>query len=152
MLHVVPPIDYVMGGMEESAPWAREWLCKRADDARMRLANYLPFEFGRIPVNRVVLEGDPAQEIVRHASSERMDLIVLPTHGYGPFRKFVLGSVTAKVLDDADCPVLTSVHIAEPPPETLYFNSVVCAVDFGPRSLPAFSWAAHLAGEFRSRL
>jgi nucleotide-binding universal stress UspA family protein len=49
--------------------------------------------------------------------------------------------------------VLTGVHIAEAaPPEALFFKSVVCAVDFGPQSLPAFSWAARIAGEFQARL
>jgi nucleotide-binding universal stress UspA family protein len=152
MLHVVPPIDYVIGGMEESAPWAQDWRLKRVDDATSRLARFLPDEFGKIPVSRIVVDGDPAREIVRIASREEISLIVLPTHGYGPFRKFVLGSVTAKVLDEADCPVLTGVHIAEAAPEAIHFNSVVCAVDFGPRSLPAFSWAAHMAAEFQARL
>ena len=39
----------------------------------------------------------------------------MPTHGYGPFRRFILGSNTAKVLHDADCPVWTGVHVEEIP-------------------------------------
>src|ERR1700688_4681003 len=35
---------------------------------------------------------------------------MMPTHGYGPFRALLLGSVTAKVLHDAHCPVWTGVH------------------------------------------
>jgi hypothetical protein len=34
-------------------------------------------------------------------------MILMPTHGYGPFRQMLLGSVTAKVLHDSKCPVLT---------------------------------------------
>ena len=44
-------------------------------------------------------------------------VILMPTHGYGPFRRFILGSNTAKVLHDADCPVWTGVHL-----ETLSLN------------------------------
>jgi len=153
MLHVTPPFDYVFGGLEDTAGLAQEWSFKRADEARIKLAQFLPSEFGTLTVKRVILDGDPAREIVRFAHAEEMNLIVLPTHGYGPFRRFVLGSVTAKVLDEADCPVLTGAHMAETaPPEALFFNSVICAVDFGPHSLPAFSWAARIAAEFQARL
>src|SRR5689334_17633637 len=56
-------------------------------------------------VRREVLVGDPTETIVDFAQSEKCDIIVMPTHGYGPFRRFLLGSVTAKVLHDAICPV-----------------------------------------------
>ncbi|MGA8595805.1 MAG: universal stress protein [Bryobacteraceae bacterium] len=46
--------------------------------------------------------GDPAAAIVKCAQAEQVDLIMMPTHGYGPYRKFLLGSVTAKVLHDSD--------------------------------------------------
>src|ERR1035438_4375089 len=42
-------------------------------------------------VRRMVLEGDPTESIVEFASGENSDLIVMPTHGYGPFRRFLLG-------------------------------------------------------------
>jgi nucleotide-binding universal stress UspA family protein len=50
----------------------------------------------------VVLQGDPARQFVDFAHSSNTDLIVMPTHGYGQFRQFILGSITAKVLHDAD--------------------------------------------------
>ena len=37
------------------------------------------------------------------------DLIIMPTHA-GRFRRMLLGSTTAKVLNDADCPVMTTQH------------------------------------------
>ena len=40
---------------------------------------------------------------------EDIDLIVMPTHA-GQFRRLVLGSTTAKVLDQVHCPVLTTKH------------------------------------------
>jgi nucleotide-binding universal stress UspA family protein len=50
-----------------------------------------------------------------HALAENASLIILPTHGYGPFRRFLLGSATAKVLRDADCPVLIGAHMEHAP-------------------------------------
>jgi nucleotide-binding universal stress UspA family protein len=40
----------------------------------------------------------------------------LPTHGLGAFRRSLIGSITAKVLHDAECPVWTGVHLAQAPP------------------------------------
>jgi nucleotide-binding universal stress UspA family protein len=42
--------------------------------------------------------GDPAQNLVQLAHAEAVDLIVMPTHGHGPIRRSILGSVAAKVL------------------------------------------------------
>ena len=55
-------------------------------------------------------QGDAATEIVQFAMRENVDLIAMPTRGCGVFRKMLLGSVTAKVLHDASCPVWTSSH------------------------------------------
>jgi nucleotide-binding universal stress UspA family protein len=65
-------------------------------------------------VRQMLLEGDPAVAIVELARSEGMDLIIMPTHVYGRFRRLILGWTTAKLLHDADCAVLTGVHIEEP--------------------------------------
>jgi nucleotide-binding universal stress UspA family protein len=106
-----------------------------------------------VKIRRVLADGDPAGRIVGFAQDEKAGLIVMPTHGYGPFRRFILGSVTAKVLHDADCPVLTGVHMEDAPGlETMSFRTVVCAVDLGPQSRKAACWAAHLAAGCGARL
>ena len=64
-------------------------------------------------VRRVLYDGDPADAIAGFVKSEKIDLIAMPTHGYGTFRRFLIGSVTAKVLHDVTCPVLTGVHMEE---------------------------------------
>jgi nucleotide-binding universal stress UspA family protein len=104
-------------------------------------------------VRRVVLEGDPTQTIVECASSQKCNLIVMPTHGYGPFRRFLLGSVTAKVLHDAICPVWTGPHMESAPDySTVQFRNVVCALDLGLHCREVLCWAAGFAREFGARL
>jgi nucleotide-binding universal stress UspA family protein len=104
-------------------------------------------------VRRVVLEGDPTQTIVDFASSEHCDLIVMPTHGYGPFRRFLLGSVTAKVLHDAICPVWTGPHMERAPNySSVPFHHIVCAIDLGLHSRAVLGWAAEFARECGARL
>ena len=104
-------------------------------------------------VRRIVREGDPTQTIVEFASSQKCDLIVMPTHGYGPFRRFLLGSVTAKVLHDAICPVWTGPHMERAPDyTTVHFRNIVCALDLGSHSRQVLRWAAGFAREFGARL
>ncbi len=59
-----------------------------------------------IPVNHVLLDGDPATEIVRFAHDARMDLIVMGTHGRTGLERLLMGSVAEKVMRDAPCSVL----------------------------------------------
>ena len=106
-----------------------------------------------VTVRRIVLEGDPTQTIVEFATDEKCDLIVMPTHGYGPFRRFLLGSVTAKVLHDAICPVWTGPHMERAPDySTVHFRNIVCAVDLGLHSRQVLCWAAGFAREFGAQL
>jgi nucleotide-binding universal stress UspA family protein len=49
----------------------------------------------------------PAEEIVRAAQEKRAGILVLGTHGRTGIAKFFLGSVAARVVATAPCPVLT---------------------------------------------
>jgi nucleotide-binding universal stress UspA family protein len=104
-------------------------------------------------IRRLVIKGDPARKIVQYARDERVDVIVMATHGFGPFRQFILGSNTAKVLHDADCPVWTGVHMDEASqPTSIPFRRIVCAVDLGPQSAHALGWATTLQRECDAEL
>ena len=111
-------------GIEPFAwPLQTEYLRERLDD-------FLVQEFDGLKIHRLVRLGDPAHEIVSYANNEKADLIMMPTHGRGAFRRFVLGSVTTKVLHDASCPVWTSAHLdAERRLAPTNLSSVLCAVD-----------------------
>jgi nucleotide-binding universal stress UspA family protein len=53
---------------------------------------------------------EPAEEIVRYAEHERIDLIVMGTHGRVRVAHLLMGSVAEKVVRTASCPVLTVHH------------------------------------------
>jgi nucleotide-binding universal stress UspA family protein len=55
----------------------------------------------------VLLEGVPAEEILRAARSRHAHLIVVGTHGHRGIVRLLLGSVAARVVAGARCPVLT---------------------------------------------
>ena len=66
---------------------------------------------GKIPdsINgrTMVMQGDPATQIVRLADDEHAEMIIIATHGLTGLRKFMFGSVTEKVIRFANCPVLS---------------------------------------------
>ncbi|MEK7406656.1 MAG: universal stress protein [Acidobacteriota bacterium] len=153
LAHVVEPVRYEFSSLELCGTVLADLAANRAAQAKRQLDAFLAEELRSLPTRRVLLEGDPAQKIVACAHAEQAGLIALPTHGYGPFRRFILGSVTAKVLHDADCPVLTGVHLEEAPAAaSIAFRTILCAVDLGPQSRQALQWAAQLAADFKARL
>lgn len=60
-----------------------------------------------VPVERVLVEGSPGEEIVAYADSEGCDLIVMGTHGRGGIDRLLLGSVAERVVRTSETPVLT---------------------------------------------
>jgi nucleotide-binding universal stress UspA family protein len=152
LLHVLPPPHYEFGAMEVGGAVLEELFRSRAEQAQKDLDRFLDAELPVGTVDRVLLEGDPAAKIVEYAHDQGADLIVMPTHGYGTFRRFILGSVTAKVLHDADCPVWTGVHLEAHSVDEIHFRHVVAALDLGPQSERALMWASRFAAETGAKL
>lgn len=54
----------------------------------------------------VIKQGDPADEILNAAEKMRADVIITGSHGRHGAQRFLLGSVSSKIVDHADCDVL----------------------------------------------
>jgi nucleotide-binding universal stress UspA family protein len=153
LMHVLIPPQYEFGAVDVAGSMLAELCRDRVAQANQDLDCFLASDLAGLCVRRLVLEGDPSGTIVEYAHREQIDLIVMPTHGYGPFRRFILGSNTAKVLHDADCPVWTGVHLEDAPAAlSIPIGNILCAVDLGPQSSRALGWAARMAQEFGARL
>lgn len=154
MLHVVTPLSYSAAMIEGNYVPANlgDLLKELIGQAQKQLNQALGPELDGIVVKRMLLEGDPALTIVQTARVEKADLIAMPTHGYGAFRRFLLGSITAKVLHDSDCPVWTGAHLEEEPAREFSIRNILCAVDLSPHSAKTVQWAAQMAAEFDARL
>jgi nucleotide-binding universal stress UspA family protein len=100
---------------------------------------------------RLVKVGDPAFEIVEFAEKNGVDLIMMPTHGYGAFRSLLLGSVAAKVLHDAHCAVWTSAHAEDFAGQT-EIRSILCAIEIGPGAVELVRAANELAQSCQAKL
>lgn len=139
--------------LNASDPQYNDLLLDSPARRRERLETFLAKDFEYLKVQRVAMDGDPAANIVKCANAGHFDLIMMPTHGLGGFRRFLLGSVTAKVLHDADCPVWTGVHLEEAPPlEEIVFKTFLCAVNLDPHSKRVLDCATELAEEYSAAL
>jgi nucleotide-binding universal stress UspA family protein len=64
------------------------------------------FAEGGVGVETAVREGDASQEVVDYAKEHSIDLIVMSTRGHGAIRRFLVGSVTDRVIRSSEIPVL----------------------------------------------
>ena len=152
LLHVATA-PYVAYGEVNAYPPAADFYTERWEQQRRELDAFLSDAPAGLKVTRVLLDGEPARQIVDYAQKGCFDLIVMPTHGYGPVRRFLQGSVTARVLHDAKCAVWTGPHLEQAPDRTkLSVRRILCALDLGPESRAVLEWAAAMASEFAAEL
>jgi nucleotide-binding universal stress UspA family protein len=97
ILYVYVPGVSVPGLAGNGAPDRRYW--------QEQLEQIRPVD-PTIPVHHVLLEGDPAAEIVRYAHDAGMDLIVMGTHGRTGLERLLMGSVAEKVMRESPCSVM----------------------------------------------
>jgi len=146
LLHVVTPFSYPVGLLESGDEiTARDLHSRVVEWAQKNLDQAFGTELDGIAVTRILLRGNPAREIVKTARDRSVDLIMMSTHDYGAFYPRLLGSVTAKVLHETDCPVWTGAHLEEPPAREFWIRHVLCSVNLSPHSNRTVSLAAEMA-------
>jgi nucleotide-binding universal stress UspA family protein len=107
LVHVVVDVRLTPARLETPGPsfddLQRQWVC----EAEARLTALA--QAGREDAELCkALAGAPvAGTIAEYAAANSADLIVVGTHGYGPIKRMLLGSVSDQLLRCASCPVLT---------------------------------------------
>lgn len=109
VLHVLESeIPVMMDGVTYLPPNYFEEMEKMAAE---RLEEVIPrADRDKLSVTLVMRKGNPFLEVVRYARDQKMDLIVLGTHGRGAIAHVLMGSVAEKVVRKASCAVLTVRH------------------------------------------
>jgi nucleotide-binding universal stress UspA family protein len=100
LVMVLSPVVPITMRAEEAAP------PDAADAATYLARKQRELTAAGVTVQRVIRMGDPATQILACADEHRADLIALATHGRSGLRRWLLGSVTEKVLRASDIPVL----------------------------------------------
>jgi nucleotide-binding universal stress UspA family protein len=89
--------DSLLGVFEAQRKWAQDTLAARAAALAAE----------RVAARGVVRVGGAWSEIVRLATEEHADMIVMGTQGRTGLHRLLLGSVAERVIRQAPCPVLT---------------------------------------------
>jgi nucleotide-binding universal stress UspA family protein len=151
-LHAVPAVFPPPLAVPAPAP-AIPFDAARRRKVEERLAAFTePAREARVTVSPVLVEGEPVNEILARTQAGEADLVVMGTHGASGFERFVLGSVTEKVLRKAECPVVTVPRGERDTPSAFLFKTIVCAIDFSDCSAGALRAAADIARETTGRL
>jgi nucleotide-binding universal stress UspA family protein len=108
LVHVIPPA-HPFPPVEFQADFEVLEYSERLVDASRESLDQVAKKMmaAETPLLTLILEGDPADEIVNLASSENADVIVIASHGWTGWHRFIFGSVAEKVVRFAPCPVLT---------------------------------------------
>jgi nucleotide-binding universal stress UspA family protein len=117
---------------------APEFIEKQRDRMNAELEEFAESAFSELPVKRLL--------VVAQAERNHADLIMMPTYGRGIFRRQLLGSVTAKVLNDSRIPIWTNAHNDRyPVPMDYRLGCIVCATANGERDEQVRQAASELA-------
>jgi nucleotide-binding universal stress UspA family protein len=102
----VPPSPFAVGTAVPPTWMVLERRARRA--ARHALARWLAEARRRgVRTSGEIVDGPPAEAIVRAARRIRAGVIVIGTHGRTGMRRLLMGSVAGRVLRLARCPVLS---------------------------------------------
>jgi nucleotide-binding universal stress UspA family protein len=112
VLNVVENFYVTTFGAETYAAFVPDMQRELETTARKRLDELLIDSDSSGPATRPVVttSGSPAYAIVDYARENRIDLIVMGTHGRGALAQLMMGSVAERVVRIASCPVLTVRH------------------------------------------
>ena len=105
----VVPASFYDGMAPGRRPFVRQPIISDlVDRAQTELADFAVKHLKAAgPIQVDVAVGTPAEEILRVAREERVDLIIMGTHGRTSWRHLLLGSVAEEVTRHAPCPVFT---------------------------------------------
>ncbi len=147
VLHVVDTRLLSIGNLV-AVPNAFDEIRQRAEEALVELKREVDLTGAKVEIS----EGVPEDVVVSAANRGDVDLLVMGTHGLSGIQKFLLGSVTEKVLHRVQVPLLSVSPGAErqtgfPDPRT-----ILMAIDFGPESQAVVRHGTWLAEHYRAKL
>lgn len=154
LFHAVPDltqeIGYINGNYLQTV---REGLLSVAT---VKLETYGPNSSGDFRVERKIGQGNPPDAILEEADTGAADLIVMGTHGWGGYERFLLGSVTNKVIHKSVAPVMVvcnpSHDFTQGENHTVQIRRILCAMELEPSDGKVIELASSVARDFQAEM
>jgi nucleotide-binding universal stress UspA family protein len=150
-VHAYAPLDAI--GHSELLIADPDLQAKAHASEQDRLRQFTGRLFPGLEVECFAQLGEPSHVIDNLGQEQRADLVMLATRGHGPVRRFLLGSVTAKVVHDVGAAVWTGAgatlpdHAAKIP-----YHSIVCALDESDEAEAVLRASASIALTYQAQL
>jgi nucleotide-binding universal stress UspA family protein len=127
---------------------------ERLESTKTLLTNLVKEQ--RIDAEILIAQGHPADEITRIVQEKSMDLVIAATHGGSGIKRFLIGSVTDRLVKTLTCPLLV-LHAQEDHPSfpdvfRIPLDRILVGCDFSPESDLAVEHGLSLAQEFQAEL
>lgn len=104
----------------------------------------------------IVKSGHPAARIKQIVAEKQIEMVIAATHGRSGMERFLIGSVTQKLVKVLDCPILVLHGHSEANPavtaQGIHIKKILVGCDFSPDSQLAFEYALSFAQEFQTQL
>jgi len=147
-LHVRFPATYPIVG-----PEAMPQILEAAEQQAKFEAQQMHELLASVPHEVTITEGDLWPVLNEIVQKQKVDLVVIGTHGRKGVSRALLGSAAEEIFRMATCPVLTvGPHISQNTERRMAMKQILFATDFSPESLAALPFAVSLAQEHLSNL
>ena len=154
-------VDFVLPAYAyyADAVYITELFQRTGDRARKQLQDFAKSHTRNgVQLECFVQEGGVTDSILSFAVAQKVDLIVMGTHGLKGVDRVALGSVAGKVLRKAPCPVLVSrktgqgVAAPEGGQDSVQLRRVVFCTDFSDPARRALEYALSIAAEYDAEI
>lgn len=95
LIHVVD-VDYLLDHS----------ILNELKEQKAKILNDAYEKFEGLDVEKYLVLGDPAEEIIKKADEEDIDLIIMAKRGLTGLKRYLIGSVTNKVVTHTNVPIL----------------------------------------------
>ncbi|MBU8911813.1 MAG: universal stress protein [Desulfobacterales bacterium] len=124
--------------------------------AKDKLKKIAESEVSDIDCEIIVSYGHAADEIDQAARENNVDMVIAATHGGSGVKRFLIGSVTDRLIKILTCPLLVlharENYLVSPVEKSIKLNRILVGCDFSQDSKLAFDYALSLAQEFQTQL